>query len=147
MWTADGTIGVIFNGEIYNHLTCAPSHEAGHVFRTDHPTPRPCCTRIASGAGFRHPHERDVVVHPLRQAAAVVSSRDRFARSPSATRSRTAPSSSLEPRRCATTRHAHARVRRGLRSTGYGYIPAPTTILRACSACPRPRHVDLRTAS
>ncbi len=37
MWTADGQLGVIFNGEIYNHADLrAELKAAGHVFQTDH---------------------------------------------------------------------------------------------------------------
>src|SRR4051812_26279547 len=37
MWDAEGTTGVVFNGEIYNHLELRAQLEArGHVFRTDH---------------------------------------------------------------------------------------------------------------
>jgi asparagine synthase (glutamine-hydrolysing) len=37
MWTADGRIGVIFNGEIYNHLELRNELiRAGSVFRSDH---------------------------------------------------------------------------------------------------------------
>lgn len=37
MWTADGQLGVIFNGEIYNHADLrAELRAAGHVFQTDH---------------------------------------------------------------------------------------------------------------
>jgi asparagine synthase (glutamine-hydrolysing) len=37
MWTADRQIGVIFNGEIYNHLELREELKAlGHVFQTDH---------------------------------------------------------------------------------------------------------------
>lgn len=37
MWTADGEIGVVFNGEIYNHAELRRELEAlGHIFLTDH---------------------------------------------------------------------------------------------------------------
>src|SRR4030095_7435213 len=37
MWTADGQIGVIFNGEIYNHAELRTELQAaGRVFQTDH---------------------------------------------------------------------------------------------------------------
>src|SRR5579862_7053610 len=37
MWTADGDLGVVFNGEIYNHETLRSQlKEKGHVFSTDH---------------------------------------------------------------------------------------------------------------
>ncbi len=37
MWTADQTLGVVFNGEIYNHAELRRELEdRGHVFQTDH---------------------------------------------------------------------------------------------------------------
>src|SRR5579862_630520 len=37
MWNADGTIGIVFNGEIYNHPELRQELEArGHVFRSSH---------------------------------------------------------------------------------------------------------------
>jgi asparagine synthase (glutamine-hydrolysing) len=37
MWTADGSLGVVFNGEIYNHLELRKVLvERGHHFETDH---------------------------------------------------------------------------------------------------------------
>ena len=37
MWTADGALGIVFNGEIYNHLELREELiRAGHHFLTDH---------------------------------------------------------------------------------------------------------------
>lgn len=37
MWNADGTVGVVFNGEIYNHVELRRElTQKGHIFRTDH---------------------------------------------------------------------------------------------------------------
>lgn len=37
MWSADGALGIVFNGEIYNHLELRRELIAkGHVFRSDH---------------------------------------------------------------------------------------------------------------
>ncbi len=37
MWTSDGALGVVFNGEIYNHAELRAELQAlGHVFQTDH---------------------------------------------------------------------------------------------------------------
>jgi len=37
MWTSDGTLGIVFNGEIYNHLELRHTLESqGHRFVTDH---------------------------------------------------------------------------------------------------------------
>ncbi len=52
MWNEDGRVCVVFNGEIYNHASCARnSTQRGHVFQlATIPTPKCWCTAMSSGA-------------------------------------------------------------------------------------------------
>jgi asparagine synthase (glutamine-hydrolysing) len=134
MWTADAQVGVIFNGEIYNHVELrAELKSAGHVFRTDH-------------------SDTEVLLHGYRQwgeglpgrlngmwafaiydrrARQLFCSRDRFGKKPffyTVQRGTFAFASELS----ALVRHRLLRPfisKRSLKKYfAYGYIPAPNSI-------------------
>ena len=51
LFNEDGTVVVVFNGEIYNYQELIPElHALGHVFRTQAATPRSSCTPGRRGA-------------------------------------------------------------------------------------------------
>ena len=136
MWTADGTLGVVFNGEIYNHLELREELiRAGHVFLTDH-------------------SDTEVLLHGYREwgrdlpsrlngmwAFAIYDrkrrelflSRDRFGKKPLFY--------SLQNRTFAFASELNALIRHPRITAGihegslkkyfaYGYIPAPSTLYR-----------------
>lgn len=142
MWTADGEIGVIFNGEVYNHLELrAELTKLGHVFRTDH-------------------SDTEAVLHAYRQWGPdfvtrmngmwsfilydrprnrLLCSRDRFGKKPfyytlqHGTLVFASELTALRHHPLTPTRIS----RRGLQKYfGYGYIPAPTTIFEGVQRLP-----------
>ncbi|WP_085053422.1 asparagine synthase (glutamine-hydrolyzing), partial [Candidatus Magnetominusculus xianensis] len=134
MWTADGAIGVIFNGEIYNHPELrATLSRAGHRFQTDHSD-----TEV-----LLHGYEEWQTALPEKlngmwafalydaRRGKLFLSRDRFGKKPlyyHADRHLFAFASELT----ALLRHPH--IRPAISPTSlhkyfaYGYIPAPATI-------------------
>lgn len=143
MWNEDGTVGVVFNGEIYNFLDLRRDLvAAGHRFRSDH-------------------SDTEVLVHgyeewgddlPLRLngmfAFAIFDrprrrlflARDRFGEKPlfyAAAGGLFAFASELT----ALVRHSRLRAatvdeRAVQKFFAYGYIPAPTSLYRGCSKLP-----------
>jgi asparagine synthase (glutamine-hydrolysing) len=142
MWTADGALGIVYNGEIYNHLELRRELiEAGHHFLTDH-------------------SDTEVLLHGYRQwgqdlpsrlngmwAFALYNrkrrelflSRDRFGKKPLfyTLQNRTfAFASELS----ALARHPqiNTEIHEGSlkKYFAYGYIPAPSTIYRQVSKLP-----------
>lgn len=142
MWTADGALGIVFNGEIYNHQELRRELiEAGHHFLTDH-------------------SDTEVLLHGYRQwgqdlpsrlngmwAFALYNrkrrelflSRDRFGKKPLfyTLQNRTfAFASELS----ALVRHPQINTAIDERSLkkyfAYGYIPAPSTIYQQVSKLP-----------
>ncbi len=68
MWTADGKLGIVYNGEIYNHLELRDELiRAGHIFLTDHCRYGGAAPRLpAVGRGICLTSQRHVGLCPLR---------------------------------------------------------------------------------
>jgi asparagine synthase (glutamine-hydrolysing) len=135
MWTADGMLGIVFNGEIYNHLDLRRELMAlGYTFLTDHSDTEVLLHGYrAWGRGFvKRLNGMWAFALYDRTRRVLFLSRDRFGKKPlyytlqhgtfifaselSALRAHPLTPSRISPR--------------GLRKYfGYGYIPAPTTIL------------------
>lgn len=142
MWNEDGTVGIVYNGEIYNHAALRLELErAGHVFRSDH-------------------SDTEVLVHGYEQWGSDLPSRlngmfaftilDRRKRQLFLARDRFGEKPLYYARqKClfifaselgAITRHHsfNARVRpRSLQKfLAYGFLPAPATLLEDCHKLP-----------
>jgi asparagine synthase (glutamine-hydrolysing) len=142
MWTADGALGVVFNGEIYNHRDLRAQLAArGHVFRSDHSD-----TEVLLH-GYREWGE-DLVTRLNgmwalalydRACGRLFLSRDRFGQKPLYW-SRSAGSFAFASELSAL--RLHPCVSAELSETGlrkyfaYGYIPAPHCILRDAHKLP-----------
>jgi asparagine synthase (glutamine-hydrolysing) len=142
MWTADGALGIVFNGEIYNHAELRAELKAlGAAFVTDHSD-----TEVLLH-GYRH--WGDAFVERLngmwafviydRRRRRLFASRDRFGKKPfyyMATPQLFAFASEL------TALAAHPAVSRVPSRTAlkkyfaYGYIPAPHAYLEGVSKLP-----------
>jgi asparagine synthase (glutamine-hydrolysing) len=142
MWTADGAIGVVFNGEIYNHRALRAALEArGHAFRSDHSDTEvllhgyrewgPELVRRLNGMWAFALLDR-----PRRR---LLLSRDRFGQKPLYWARR--PGSFAFASELSALL-AHPELRAGLSETGlrkyfaYGYVPAPHTIRRGIHKLP-----------
>ena len=85
MWTRDGQVGVVFNGEIYNHAELRAELKArGCVFETDHSRYRGAAARLPRvGRQLRRAAERHVGLRALdRKRRRLFGSRDRFGKKP-----------------------------------------------------------------
>ncbi len=142
MWTAEGTLGIVFNGEIYNHADLRAELRAlGARFVTDHSD-----TEVLLHA---YRHWGDAFVERLngmwafviydRKQRRLFASRDRFGKKPfyyTATPQLFAFASEL------TALAAHPLVSRAPSRTAlkkyfaYGYIPAPHAYLEGVSKLP-----------
>jgi asparagine synthase (glutamine-hydrolysing) len=151
MWTADGALGIVFNGEIYNHIELREELiRAGHHFLTDH-------------------SDTEVLLHGYRQwgrdlpsrlngmwafalydrvSRELFLSRDRFGKKPlfySMQNQTFAFASELS----ALIRHP--RIEAGVlegslrKYFAYGYIPAPSTLYRQIFKLPGGHNLLLKT--
>jgi len=135
MWTVDGDLGVVFNGEIYNHLELRKELVVlGHRFQTDHSDTEVLLHGYrAWGPGFVG-RLNGMWAFALYDKARrrIFCSRDRFGKKPffyflqNRTFAFASELSALREHPLAPSRLS----RRGLKKYfGYGYIPAPNTLL------------------
>jgi asparagine synthase (glutamine-hydrolysing) len=142
MWTPDGSLGVIFNGEIYNHLDLRKDLAAsGHRFQTDHSDTEVLLHGYrAWGPDFvRRMNGMWAFVIYDRDQRRLFCSRDRFGKKPfyySVRNETFIFASELS----ALRNHPLAPSRMSTRSLekyfAYGYIPAPSTILEGVFRLP-----------
>ena len=142
MWTADGALGVVFNGEIYNHVELRTELAAlGHAFRTDHSDTEallhayrewgPDCVRRLNGMWAFAILDRG--------RRRLFCSRDRFGKKPLyyALRNGTflfaSELGALRMHPLAPSRTSSRSLRKYF---AYGYIPAPSTILEGVFRLP-----------
>jgi asparagine synthase (glutamine-hydrolysing) len=142
MWTADGDLGVVFNGEIYNHLDLRKELIAhGCVFQTDHSD-----TEVLL-QGYRHwGPEFTARLNGMwafvlydRKTHTLFCSRDRFGKKPlyyTLQGGTFVFASELS----AVTRHPAVRARLSTRSLqkyfAYGYIPSPSSVYEGIHKLP-----------
>jgi len=153
MWNEDGQIGVVFNGEIYNHLELRRTLEkAGHVFRTSHSDTEVLVhgyEEWGSGLPERLNGMFAFAVYDRRNGCLFLA-RDRFGEKPlyySLTRDVFAFASEL------TALARHSRVDDSLsiaslqKFFAYGYLPAPNALYAGSRKLPGGHHLrfDLDT--
>jgi asparagine synthase (glutamine-hydrolysing) len=142
MWNEDGQVGVVFNGEIYNHLELRQALIAsGHVFRSDHSD-----TEVLVHGYEQWGSELPLLLNGMfafaiydRPRRRIFIARDRFGKKPLYYASRPgffAFASELN----ALTEHRQVLRELDLRSLqkyfAYGFIPAPNALYRQVSKLP-----------
>lgn len=147
MWNADATIGVVFNGEIYNHRELRSALEArGHRFTTDHSDTEVLIHGYAEwgeGLPARLNGMFAFCVYDRRRKRLFLA-RDRFGEKPlyfAKQGGLFAFASELN----AIARHRHFEVQLQARSLqkvmAYGFLPAPNAILEDCEKLPGGAHL------
>src|SRR5678815_2051364 len=142
MWTADGDVGVVFNGEIYNHVELRAELRAlGATFVTDHSDTEVLlhAYRIWGDGFVSRLNGMWAFVIYDRSRRRLFASRDRFGKKPfyyTQRRGLFAFASEL------TALAAHSAVRASIspeamrKFFAYGYIPAPHSILQGVHKLP-----------
>ena len=142
MWTADGVLGIVFNGEIYNHLELRQElNKAGHRFLTDHSDTEVLLHGYRQWGQGLSSRLNGMWAFALydRQRRELFLSRDRFGKKPlfySIQNGTFVFASELN----AMVRHprVQAEIHPGSlkKYFAYGYIPAPSTIYRQIHKLP-----------
>lgn len=135
MWTADGALGIVFNGEIYNHLYLRKELVAlGHRFQTDHSDTEVLLYGYREWGPAFVSRLNGMWAFALydREKRRLFCSRDRFGKKPfyyflkDGTFAFASELSALRHHPLAPTRISARALRKYF---AYGYIPAPVTIL------------------
>lgn len=142
MWTRDGAVGIVFNGEIYNHMELRAELVArGHVFQTDHSDTEVLLYGYLEWGTALVSRLNGMWAFALydRARRRLFCSRDRFGKKPfyyavqGGTFMFASELSALRRHPAAPTRLSS----RGLKKYfAYGYIPSPLTILEGVSRLP-----------
>lgn len=134
MWTADGQVGTIFNGEVYNHLELRTElTKRGHVFVTDHSDTEAVLHAYREwGPDFvtRMNGMWSFILYD-RAKNLLLCSRDRFGKKPfyyTLQQGTLVFASELSALRHHPLTPSRISKRALQKYFGYGYIPAPTTI-------------------
>lgn len=142
MWTADGALGIVFNGEIYNHLDLRKELVAlGHRFATDHSDTEVLLYAYREWGPAFVSRLNGMWAFALydRASRKLFCSRDRFGKKPfyyfvkDGTFAFASELSALRLHPLAPTRVSLRALRKYF---AYGYIPAPSTILEGVSKLP-----------
>lgn len=152
MWNAAGTIGVVFNGEIYNHRELRASLEAsGHVFRTSHSDTEVLVHGYAEW-GEELPQRLNgmfaFAVYDRRRRRLFLA-RDRFGEKPLyyyVTPGLFAFASELSSIRAHRGFSETVDPRSVQRYFAYGYLPAPSALFRDSAKLPGGHHLTLDLA-
>lgn len=142
MWNAEGTIGVVFNGEIYNHAELRRDLEMrGHRFRTDHSD-----TEVLVHGYAEWGEELPIRLNGMfalciydKTRRRLFLARDRHGEKP-LYYSLQGQVFVFGSELTAIIRHSHISTRldgRGIQKLlAYGFLPAPNTILQGCEKLP-----------
>jgi asparagine synthase (glutamine-hydrolysing) len=142
MWTADAALGVVFNGEIYNHRELRAALEArGHVFRSDHSDTEVLLHGYREWGEDLAPRLNGMWAFAVydRRRRRLFLSRDRFGQKPLYW-SHAGGTFAFASELSALVQHASPCP--GISETGlrkyfaYGYIPAPHSIRRGVQKLP-----------
>ena len=151
MWTEDGALGIVFNGEIYNHLELREELiQSGHRFLTDHSDTEVLLHGYREWGAALPSRLNGMWAFALldRKRREIFLSRDRFGKKPlfySLQNGTFAFASELS----ALIRHP--RIAAGIhpgslkKYFAYGYIPAPSTIYRQICKLPGGHNLRLKT--
>jgi asparagine synthase (glutamine-hydrolysing) len=142
MWNEDGNVGVVFNGEIYNHMTLRAELEArGHRFATDHSDTEVLVHGYEEWGEALIPRLNGMFAFAIydRKSRRLMLARDRFGEKPLFYAIKSgfiAFASELN----ALTLHPHVGNSIDPRSVqklfAYGYLPAPNALSVGCRKLP-----------
>jgi len=142
MWTADKSLGVVFNGEIYNHLELrADLVSLGHTFVTDHSDTEVLLHGYRAWGQDFVKRLNGMWAFAIFDSArrSLFCSRDRFGKKPfyyflsQGTFAFASELSSLRKHPLAPSRISKRSLKKYF---GYGYIPSPSTILEGVYKLP-----------
>ena len=142
MWNAERTVGLVYNGEIYNHRELRAKLEAkGHKFASDHSDTEVLIHGYVEWGEDLPSHLNGMFAFCIydRRKGRLFLARDRFGEKPLYF-ARQGGLFAFASELSAIARHSgfHARLRhRSLQKfLAYGYVPAPNAILEDCEKLP-----------